>query len=51
MQYVLSQPANFGGDRRRGGQPEAYLNSFRWDAAYEEREAILTRTTRTARCR
>ena len=36
MQYVLSQPANPTVATAAGvDNPEAYLNSFRWDAAYE----------------
>lgn len=36
MQYVLSQPANSTVATAAGvDNPEAYLNSFRWDAAYE----------------
>ena len=44
MQFVLSQPANPTVAAAAGiDNPEAYLNSFRWDAAYESPRGNLNK--------
>ena len=51
MQFVLSQPANPTVAAAAGiDNPEAYLNSFRWDAAYESPRGNPDKNDYTARC-